>query len=595
MSGRVVGPQHNSNDLHATFGGVPARLQKRPAIATLVLFLLFLWGHVQAATFVGISGFHLVSNKGVLSTSAAKQGQQPLVLQFETDLPLSYSLSVPNTHTVVLQLHEARFMDGLFSNGQLPVAQLPTGVTRVTWIPPKQPGQHGQLMLVGPKLAQRRLLVQGATPMEWPNAPDKPTATNVAASPKNAGFSLGDSAIVSAVATTYTATRESSGYEEPLTQGTTASSRLITAPEPTGWLDASTGTLTPAQGTIGDVLQSLSSSPSPMAPSTSQATFYTPPEPAMEPLRPLLPSPPSLDALLASQPITRHKSVTTTRNESSSLTYTIKGGDGSSQSAKPIVLSEASDAPSAEPIIRNLSPVLQAFEAQDWPLTHQRLLGLLKTSPQQPSLWALLGELYLTTQQPNDATQAFEHALALEPTLTTQGVYVDRWAVSLYQWPDVLAAWNHWQQMAPNWASVIQQHYLANTVGGTLATAAGQTEIAATYWSRAVDLEPTSLEARTQLALLLELQQQPEAALAQYQAASRLNPLDDASRQGIARLQSVAANPSTTTTLVGVEEPHTSEPNSNPSATKKQRRFQPTIPLRFQRPPAFDAGGFRPF
>ena len=192
MSGRVVSPQHNSNDLHAIRGGVrTARRQHHPALATLLLSLLLSFFSAQAATFVGISGFHVVSNKSNSSASAAKQAQQPLVLQFETDLPLSYSLSVPNTHTLVLQLHEARFQDGLFSNGQLPVAQLPTGVTRITWVPPKQPGQHGQLMLVGPKLAQRRLLVQGATPMEWTTTPDKPTATEVATSTENSGFLLG--------------------------------------------------------------------------------------------------------------------------------------------------------------------------------------------------------------------------------------------------------------------------------------------------------------------------------------------------------------------------------------------------------------------
>ena len=205
--------------------------------------------------------------------------------------------------------------------------------------------------------------------------------------------------------------------------------------------------------------------------------------------------------------------------------------------------------------------------------------------------------MYLTTQQPTDATTAFEQALALEPTLTAQGVYVDRWAVSLYQWPDVLAAWEHWQHTAPNWASVIQPHYLANTVGGTLATAAGQTEIAASYWNRAVELEPTAVEARTQLALLLELQQQPEAALAQYQAANRLNPLDEASRQGLARLQPLAALPTpNATTLAGIAE-NTYSSSSSPEkvTSKKRNRFQPAIPLRFQRPPAFDAGGFRPF
>ena len=219
-------------------------------------------------------------------------------------------------------------------------------------------------------------------------------------------------------------------------------------------------------------------------------------------------------------------------------------------------------------------------------------------NPQQPALWALLGELYLSVQQPEDATKAFEQALALEPTLTTQGVYVDRLAVSLYQWPDVLAAWQHWQANAPAWASVIQQQYLANTVGGTLATAAGQTDIATGYWQHAVDLEPTAVEAHTQLALLLELQQQPEAALVQYQIASRLNPLDENSRQGLARLQAAvtASSETTPTTLAGVAEETESSSIQQPEKRSKQKqRSLSRIPLRFQRPPAFDFGGFRPF
>jgi tetratricopeptide (TPR) repeat protein len=138
---------------------------------------------------------------------------------------------------------------------------------------------------------------------------------------------------------------------------------------------------------------------------------------------------------------------------------------------------------------------------------------------------------------------------------------------------------------------------LANTVGGTLATAAGQTTIAADYWQRAVAIEPTAVEAHTQLALVLELQQQPLEALMHYQTASRLNPLDENSRQGLARLQITTVSPETTaTTLAGVA--NESAPFSDPlpkKPSKKNPRPLTRIPLRFQRPPAFDAGGFRPF
>ncbi len=137
--------------------------------AAVLTGLLAVTGLAFAAPFVGVEDIQL-------SQSADKH----LRLTFETDFPLTYSLAVPGMNRMEITLHDAQLAEHLRRN--LAQRGRMVGLQNITWRD-GAPSGGATLVLEGPKLATRRLVIEGATPgtikatQSATSPPPEPTTT----------------------------------------------------------------------------------------------------------------------------------------------------------------------------------------------------------------------------------------------------------------------------------------------------------------------------------------------------------------------------------------------------------------------------------
>jgi tetratricopeptide (TPR) repeat protein len=160
----------------------------------------------------------------------------------------------------------------------------------------------------------------------------------------------------------------------------------------------------------------------------------------------------------------------------------------------------------------------RALAARDWPRAERLLVDAIEREPRSASLLKTLASVFLMDRRPLNAAIALKKAEAIEPLDTTARFHLVLAYVAMGrgEWArpelDRLIAAQPGNALYPYWL-------------GRLDYDAGQYASAVRRFEAAIALDPTHVRAFDNLGLCHEALNQPEAAMARYRDAIRLNRL----------------------------------------------------------------------
>jgi tetratricopeptide (TPR) repeat protein len=138
------------------------------------------------------------------------------------------------------------------------------------------------------------------------------------------------------------------------------------------------------------------------------------------------------------------------------------------------------------------------------PETIEDVLALIRERPADAELFQQLGRLYTKAGRVEDARQAYERSLELDPNDPFTHLYLGNWFYARQMYPEALARFQQAAEIAPREA-------VAYSCQGDVYRAQGRHELAQEAYEKAVRLAPDNERSREKLAALHEDQRRSRA------------------------------------------------------------------------------------